>query len=105
MGQLPENCSQVIRSVKSWLTCFHSGVVVSLSSPAHIAGEAFLKTLASWCSLRLLQVCSNLAAKTMRKGRNHPRNHPRNHTIGELQVNKAGAIIFPYTLPCSAPQL
>src|SRR5215469_14301930 len=26
---------------------------------------------------RLIQVCSNLATKTMRKGRNDPRNHPR----------------------------
>jgi len=28
--------------------------------------------------LHLLQVCSNLPAKTMRKGRNDPRNHLRN---------------------------
>jgi len=70
-----------------------------------MAGEAFLKTLAPWFSLRLLQVCSNLAAKTMRKVRNNPRNNPRNDAIGVLQVQKAGAIIFPYTLPCSPPQL
>jgi hypothetical protein len=44
----------------------------------------YLKTLASWFSLRLLQVCSNLAAKTMRKGRNDPRNSPRDHAIEEL---------------------
>ncbi|HEX9135177.1 MAG TPA: hypothetical protein VF844_23055 [Ktedonobacteraceae bacterium] len=46
-----------------------------------------------------------MAAKTMRKERKDPRNHPRNGTIGELQVQKAGAIIFPYTLPYSPPQL
>jgi hypothetical protein len=39
----------------------------------------FLKTLATWFSLRLLPVCLTLAARTMRKRRNHPRNHPRNH--------------------------
>jgi len=35
-------------------------------------------------SLRLVQVCSNLAAKTMRKGRNDSRNSPRDHAIEEL---------------------
>jgi hypothetical protein len=43
-----------------------------------------LKTLASGLSLRLLQVCANLAAKTMRKGRNDPRNFPRDDAIEEL---------------------
>ena len=41
-------------------------------------GNPLPKTLAFWCSLSLLQVCLSLAAKTMRKGRNHPRNLPRN---------------------------
>src|SRR6266446_5325758 len=40
-----------------------------------------LQTLASWCSLRLVQVCSNPAVKTLRKRRNDPRNHPRKHSI------------------------
>jgi hypothetical protein len=59
-------------------------VIISLPSTAYIAGEAFLKTLSSWLSLRLVQVCSNLAAKTMRKGRNDLRNTPRDHAIEEL---------------------
>jgi len=60
-----------------------------------------LKTLAFWCSLRLVQVCSNLTAKTMRKRRNDPRNHPRKHAIGELQAQQSCAIICSYTFPCS----
>jgi hypothetical protein len=79
-------------------------IIISLPSTAYIAGEAFLKTLASWFLLRLVQVCPNLIAKTMRKGRNDPRNHPRNDAIGELQVQKAGVIIFPYTLSCPSLQ-
>src|SRR5436305_15297128 len=63
-----------------------------------------LETLASWCSLSLLQVCPNLAAKTMCKARNDPRNDPRNDLMGELQVHQAGAIIFLYTLSCSSLQ-
>jgi len=47
-----------------------------------------LKTLASRCSLRLVQVCSNLAARTMRKGRNDPRNPPRDHAIKECKLIK-----------------
>jgi hypothetical protein len=43
-----------------------------------------LKTLASSLSLRLVQVCSNLAAKTMRKGRNHPRNPSRNWPVSAI---------------------
>src|SRR5438093_2815711 len=53
----------------------------------HSRGSVLSKTLSFWCSLRLLQVCSNLLAKTMRKGRNDPRNPPRNHAIEELQVH------------------
>jgi hypothetical protein len=49
--------------------------------------------LASRLSLHLLPVCSNLLAKTMRKGRNDPRNDPRNELIRELQVQKAHAIM------------
>jgi len=60
-----------------------------------------LKTLAFWCSLRLVQVCSNLTAKTMRKRRNDPRNHPRKYAIGELQAQQSCAIICSYTFPCS----
>lgn len=47
--------------------------------------------------MRLVPVCVKLACKTMRKGRNRPRNHPRKHALGELRVQQAGAIIFPYT--------
>ncbi len=54
----------------------------------------FLKTLATWFSLRLLPVCLTLAPRTMRKRRNDPRNHPRNHAIVELQAHQAGAIIY-----------
>ena len=61
----------------------------------------FLETLASRCSLPLVQVCSNLVSKTMSKGRNDPRNHPRNDAIGELQVQKADAIMCLDTFSCS----
>jgi ribosome-binding protein aMBF1 (putative translation factor) len=61
----------------------------------------YLKTLASWCSLCLVQVCPNPAVKTMRKRRNDPRNYPRKRTIGELQAQQAGGIICSYTFPCS----
>ena len=36
-------------------------------------------------SSRLLSVCPNLAARTIRKGRNDPRNDPRNDASRELQ--------------------
>jgi hypothetical protein len=52
-----------------------------------------LKPLASGCSLRLVPVCSILAAKTMRKGRSDPRNDPHNDVTGELQAQAAGASI------------
>jgi hypothetical protein len=71
-------------------------VLLSVWFPVHC-----LETPASRCSLRLVQVCLNLAAKTMRKGRNDPRNHPRKATVGELKALQAGAIICPDTLPCS----
>jgi len=53
-----------------------------------------LKTLATWCSLRLIQVCLTLAARTMCKRRNDPRNHPRNDVTRELQAQAAGANIY-----------
>src|SRR5439155_3246134 len=56
-----------------------------------------LKTLAFLCSLRLVQVCSNVTAKTMRKRRNDP----RKRDIGELQAQQSCAIICSYTFPCS----
>src|SRR6266516_2021071 len=49
----------------------------------------------------MVKVCSNLAAKTMRKGRNHP----RNYAIEELQADQAGAIMCPDTFSCSPLQL
>jgi hypothetical protein len=41
-------------------------------------GNMLSKTLSFQCSLRLLQVCSNLAAKTMRNGRKRVRIRVRN---------------------------
>src|SRR5215472_17045128 len=71
----------------------------------HSHGSVLSKTLSFWCALRLLQVCWNLTAKTMRKRRTHPRNDPRNDSSGELQAHQAGVSIFPYTLLCSPSTL
>ncbi len=46
----------------------------------------FPKTLASWCSLRLIQVCSSLAAKTMRKARKGVRIRVRNAHLAGLRI-------------------
>src|SRR5438874_10025179 len=50
----------------------------------------FLETLASRCSLPLVQVCSNLVSKTMSKGRNDPRNHPHSVTVGSCKLIRQG---------------
>src|SRR5581483_1925682 len=44
----------------------------------------YLVTLAFWCLLRLILVCSNLTARTMRKKRNDPRKHPRKYAYWEV---------------------
>src|SRR5712692_237524 len=69
-------CAVLHRSLS--LLCFHLFLVSMNSWLLHHC----LQTLASWCSLRLIQVCANLAARTMCKGRNDPRNHPRNDAMG-----------------------
>ena len=52
-----------------------------------------LQTLASGCSLRLVQVCSLFLFETMCNARNDPRNHPRNpdkvhYTAGVISYGK-----------------
>jgi hypothetical protein len=63
-------------------------------------GSILSKALSFQCSLRLLQVCSNLAAKTMRKGRKRVRIRVRNARLCRVAerwmrcYDGANAILF-----------
>ena len=86
-GVIVEVAANPVASERSSLFIFIVSYIILFPCPFGCNGRLVSHPLSedaciSVLAALLLQVCSNLAAKTMRKGRNHLRNPPRNDTTG-----------------------